>query len=197
LGRSAWVAEECARIEEVRYTTPNLETAYLSVKGANDLDGHGLAVLQDLFLFREEEARRQHRPPFFVLPDATLIFLATNPEAAFSEVPGLGQTGLKRFGQGLRQALRSGINAPPIQLPRLIKAVRASKEQIQRLSRLKEWRATLSYSLSLDPSLLWPLTSLERLAKVPDTLSVELKSDEIRHWQRNVVLSSLQACLSQ
>jgi len=194
LGRAAWVAEECARIEEVQYTTPNLETAYLSVKGAKDLDGRGLAVLQSLFLFREEEARRQHRPPFFVLPNATLIFLATSPEATLSEVPGLGQTGLKRFGQGLQQALRNGITAPPIQR-HPIKAVHVSEEQAQRLSRLKGWRISLGSSLSLDPSLLWPLTSLERLAKAPDTLSVELTSDEIRHWQRDVVASSLQACV--
>ncbi len=196
LGRESWVAEECARIEEVRYTTPNLETAYLYIKGSKDLDGRGLAVLQSLFLFREEEARRQHRPLFFVLPDATLIFLATSPKVAFSEVPGLGQTGLKRFGQGLRQALHNGITAPPIHRPHPIKAVRASKEQVQRLIRLKEWRTSLGSRLSLDPSLLWPLTSLERLAKAPDTLSVELASDGIRHWQRDVVASSLQSCLS-
>ncbi len=196
LGRTAWVTEECARIEEVRYTAPNLETAYLSVKGAKDLDGHGLAVLQSLFLFREKEARRRQRPPFMVLPGATLIFLAINPEANLSEVPGLGQSGLKRFGQGLRQALHNGKTAPPIHRPRLIKAIRASKEQAQRLIRLKEWRTSLGSSLSLDPSLLWPLTSLERLAEEPDTLSVELTSDEIRHWQRDVVASSLQACLS-
>ncbi|MFC2071485.1 ribonuclease D [Chloroflexota bacterium] len=195
LGRAAWVAEECSKIEEVRYTSPNLETAYLSVKGAKDLDGRGLAVLQSLFLFREEEARRQHRPPFFVLPHATLIFLATNPEAALSEVPGLGQTGLKWFGQGLQQALRNGIIAPPIHRPHSIKTVRASGEQVQRLSRLKEWRTSLGSRLSLDPSLLWPLTSFERLAKAPDTLSVELTSDNIRHWQRDVVAPSLQDCL--
>ncbi len=195
LGRAVWVAEECARIEEVRHTTPNLETAYLSVKGAKDLDGRGLAVLQSLFLFREEEARRQHRPPFFVLPDATLIFLATSSEAALSEVPGLGQTGLKRFGQGLQQSLRNGITAPPIHRPHPIRAVRASEEQVQRLSRLKEWRTSLGTSLSLDPSLVWPLTSLERLAKAPDTISVEITSDDIRHWQRDVIGPSLQACL--
>ncbi len=197
LGRAAWVAEECTRIEEVRYTPPNLETAYLSVKGAKYLDGRGLAVLQSLFLFREEEARRQHRPLFMVLPDATLTFLATSPEAALSEVPGLGQIGLKRFGQGLQQALRNGITAPPIHRPRPIKAVRASEEQVQRLSLLKEWRTSLGSNLFLDPSLLWPLTSLERLAKAPDTLSAELISDDIRNWQRDVVASSLQACLSQ
>ncbi len=195
LGRAAWVAEECSRIEEVRYTAPNLETVYLSVKGAKDLDGRGLAVLQSLFLFREEEARRQHRPPFFVLPDATIIFIATNPEVALSEIPGLGQTGLKRFGQGLQQAIRNGITAPPIQRPHPIRAERATKKQVQRLSRLKKWRTSLGSSLSLDPSLLWPLTSLKQLAKAPDTLSIELTSDNIRHWQRNVVASSLQACL--
>jgi len=195
LGRVTWVAEECAKIEEIRYATPNLETAYLYVKGSKDLNGRELAVLQSLFLFREEEARRQHRPPFFVLPDDTLIFLATSPETALSEVPGLGQTGLKRFGQGLQQALRNGITAPSIHRPRPIKAIRTSEEQVQRLSRLKEWRTSLGSSLSLDPSLLWPLTSLERLAKAPDTLSVELTSGNIRHWQHDVVVPSLHAYL--
>jgi ribonuclease D len=195
LGRAAWVAEECARIEELRYTAPNPETAYLSVKGARDLDGRGLAVLRSLFLFREEEARCQHRPPFFVLPEATLIFLANSPEAALSEVPFLGQTGLKQFGQGLQQALHNGITSPPINRPRLIKAVRASEEQSQCLSRLKEWRTSLGSRLSLNPYLLWPLISLKRLAKAPDTLSTELNSDDIRHWQRDVVASSLQAYL--
>ncbi len=197
LGRAAWVAEECARIEEVRYTPPNLEAAYLSVKGTKDLDGRELSIFQSLFLFREEEARRQHRPLFFVLPHATLIFLATNPETALSEVPGIGQTGLKRFGQGLQQALRNGITAPPIHRPHPNRAKRNSKEQVLRLRRLKEWRTSLGSSLSLDPSLLWPLTSLERLAKAPDTLNVELTSDSIRNWQRDVAASSLQACLSQ
>ena len=197
LGRETWVDEECTRIEEVRYTAPNLETAYLYVKGSKDLDGRELAVLQSLVLFREEEARRQHRPPFFVLPDATLIFLATNLQADLSEVPGLGQTGLKRFGQSLQQALHNGITAPPIHRPPPTKFVRASEEEVKRLSHLKEWRTSLGSSLSLDPSLLWPLTSLERLARAPDTLSVELASDNIRHWQRNVVASSLQTCLSQ
>jgi len=195
LGRTEWVAEECARLEEVRYTAPDSETAYLSVKGAKNLDGRGLAIMQSLFRFREEEARRQHRPPFFVIPDAALIFLATTPTATISKVPGLGQTGLKRFGQGLQQALHNGMTAPLIHRPHPIKAERASKKQVQRLSRLKEWRTSLGSSLSLDPSLLWPLTSLERLAKAPDTLKVELTYDNIRQWQRNVVASSLQTCL--
>ena len=87
LGRTDWVAEECARLEEVRYTEPNLDSAYLSIKGAKTLDGCSLAILKSLFLFREKEARRQHRPPFFVMPDSALVYLATNPAATLSRCP--------------------------------------------------------------------------------------------------------------
>jgi ribonuclease D len=194
LERTAWVSEECARLEEVRYTAPDLETAYLSAKGAQNLDGCSLAIFRSLFLFREEEARRQHRPPFFIMPDVTLISLATSPTAALSEVPGLGQAGLQRYGRGLLQAIRDGLAAPPIyRLP--VTAECLSHEQIQRLSRLKAWRASLGATLSLDPSLLWPTSSLERLARAPDTLGVELFSSNIRRWQRDRFASSLHAYL--
>ncbi|MBI4330754.1 MAG: HRDC domain-containing protein [Chloroflexi bacterium] len=195
LGRTEWVAEECARLEEVRYSPPDPETAYLSVKGARDLDGRGLAILRRLFLFREEEARRRHRPPFFVIPDNALISLVTSPTAALSEVPGLGQPGLQRFGHGLQQALREGLAAPPIRRPRPATDGRMSREQVQRLGRLKAWRLSLGDTLSLDPPLLWPTASLERLARAPDTLDSELTSAEIRRWQRDRFPATLRAYL--
>ena len=195
LGRTAWVTEECARLEEVRYAAPNMENAYLSVKGSNNLDGRGLAILRSLFLFREEEARRRHRPPFFVIPDAALIYLATSPATALSAVPGLGPSGLQRFGQSLQEALHNGLAAPPGHQPPSLPVERVSQEQLRRLSRLKAWRASLGTALSLDPALLWPTTSLERLARAPDTLGVELTSANIRHWQREHFASSLHAYL--
>jgi hypothetical protein len=72
---------------------------------------------------------------------------------------------------------------------------RFSHEQVQRLSRLKVWRASLGATLSLDPSLLWPKASLERLAKAPDTFSVELTSADIRRWQRDHFASALRTYL--
>ncbi len=195
LGRTTWVAEECARIEEVRYKIQDIETAFLSVKGSKDLDERQLAVLRSLFLFREEEAIRQHRPPFFVLPDAALIFLAVNPLADLKDVPGLGQTGLKRFGFGLLQAVQRGITAPHVTRPRSVRTLRPTEEQVQRLTKLKEWRTSLGSSFAIDPSLLWPLLSLERLSRDPGSLSAELTHESIRRWQRDVVASSLQACL--
>jgi len=195
LGRTEWVAEECARLEEVRYAAPNLEAAYLSVKGARDLDGRGLAILRSLFLFREEEARRQHRPPFFIIPDTALISIATSPTATLSEIPSLGQTGLQRFGHGLQQALREGLAASPIRRLPTMTNKRMSREQVQRLGHLKAWRISLGITLSLDPSLLWPMASLERLAKAPNMLDSELNSADIRRWQRDRFTAALSAYL--
>ena len=195
LGRTGWVAEECDRLEEVRYAPPGLETSYLTVKGVNNLDGRGLAIIRSLFLFREEEARCQHRPPFFVMPDSALIFLAINPTATLSEVHGIGRIRLQRFRRGLQQAIRNGLAAPPIHRPTPVMTERFSHEQVQRLSRLKAWRASLGATLSLDPPLLWPTASLKRLAKAPDTFSVELTSADIRRWQRDHFASALRTYL--
>jgi len=192
LGRTTWVAEECARLEEVRYSSPNPDTAYLFIKGTHKLDGCGLAILRSLYLFREKEARRWRRPPTLLIPDVVLSSLANNPTMSLAEVPSLGQIGLKRFGRGLRKALHNGFIALPINRPPVITTDRLNNKQIKRLSLLKIWRTSLGETLSLDPSLLWPKASLERLAKAPDTLEIELKSKDIRHWQREQFASSLQ-----
>jgi ribonuclease D len=194
LGRTEWVAEEFVRLEDLRYTAPNLETAFFSVKGAQDLDGSGMAVLRSLFLFREEESRRQGRPPFFIIPDGALVSLAANPRANLSTVSGLGPVGLQRFGSGLQQALREGQAAPPVQRQPVIYE-RPTQEQFNLLNRLKAWRTAKAAALSLDPSLLWPTPSLERLAKDPASFEIEIGSAAVRRWQRDQFAAAIKACL--
>jgi ribonuclease D len=194
LGRAEWVTEECARLEEIRYSAPDIQNAYLSIKGGQSLDGKGLAVLRRLFLFREEQALRQGRPPFFVMPDHTLTALASNPSADLSNVSGIGPIGLQRFGTGLQQALRLGQADPPIKRPENT-FERLSHEQASRLSYLKAWRSTLGGNLALDPSLLWPTASLDRLARDPGNFEIEIQSPIVRNWQRKLFTDSLRASL--
>ena len=195
LGRTSWVLEECSRLEDVRYTPPNLDTAFLSVKGAQHLDGRGLAILKQVFLFREGEAKRQHRPPFFVIPDNSLVCIANNPQASIAEVPGLNQNRPHQFWNRLQQAVRNGKNASPVERT-AVKFEPLKPEQMQLLTRLKTWRESISVTLSLEPSLLWPTTSLERLAKAPHTFQEELAAFNIRRWQREQFASSLETCLN-
>lgn len=195
LGRTAWVKEENVRLEEVRYNPPDPETAYLSVKGAYTLNEQSLAVLKSLVHFREEEARRWNRPPFYVIPDTVMINLAAEPINDLSTVSGLGKHILDRFGQGLKQALRLGWAASPIILPPFKPPPRLNSTQLQRLNRLKEWRSAICNTLVLEPDLIWPSASLGRLAIAPDTLQFELDQPAIRNWQRDNFGLSLRAAL--
>ncbi len=196
LGRTAWVAEECARLEGVRYSPPDLDSAFLSVKGTKDLDGRALAVLKRLFQCRDEEARRRGRPPYYVLPDPSLVLLAAHPTSPLSQLPGLRQDGPDRFRRALQNALRAGLAAPPVSRPaRAGRSERPNAKQVGRLRHLKAWRVAQGAALSLDPALLWPLASLERLARAPGTFTAELTSPEVRGWQREQFGSSLRASL--
>ena len=196
LSRMAWVHEEFARLETIRYSEPDTNAAVLGVKGSRDLDERGLAVLRSLYLFREKEAVRQHRPPFFILPDAALVWLAGNPMSRPQDIPGLGEVALQRYGRGIDEAIRQGLKSPPLHRP-ANHFERPSREQIDRLSQLKTWRKSMGESLSLDPSLLWPAASLERLAASPHSLELEMGSVDVRRWQREQLGASLRAYLGK
>ncbi|MCY4473939.1 MAG: hypothetical protein OXC83_00685 [Chloroflexi bacterium] len=189
LSRYAWVQEEFARLESVKHTAPDREAAFLSVKGSRDLDGKGLAVLRSLFKFREREARRRDRPTFKVIPDFALITLSSAPSIDLSRVKGLGWYGRHPGSRGLKDAIRKGLRSKPVSLP-----LRRRSEEISnlenkelfktRLSILKAWRSQLGNELRLNPGLLWPTKSLERLARNPCNLELEATSAEVRDWQK-------------
>ncbi len=197
LGRESWVVEECERLTEIRYVSPDPEMAWLSVKGAHVLDGRGLAVLKPLYEFREAEALRLDRPPGYVLPAHALVHLAAHPETAMEDVPGMNPTLVRRYGRGVRTAIKAGMASPPLQRPRPQQPLfpRMTKAESARLTQLKRWRANLGAELEVDPSILWPMRSLERLARAPGSLDAECMSAEVRTWQRERFTEPLRLAL--
>jgi ribonuclease D len=195
LARSPWVSEECARLEGIRYVAPNPETAFLSLKGSHRLDGHGKAILKRLYMLRDAEARYRNRPPYYVLPHETLVYLASNPTVDLAQLPALRRQVDSRFGRLLRTALHRGLTDPPISNAIHHRIQPMTPIEIERLQILKKWRVNLGGQLSIDPSLVWPMGSLERLAKAPRTLGAELQSPMVRQWQREQFATSLGAAL--
>jgi ribonuclease D len=197
LGRTEWVREEFQRFEEIRYVPPDPETVFLSVKGTRGLNGKQLAVLKELYAFREGEARRLNRPTAFVLTPEAMAFLSTDPTADLADTPGLGPSGIQRMAKGIKAALRAGTRAKPVLRPPSAQPFRRpTPEQTGRLARLKAWRVSLGEAQSLDPSLLWPMRSLERLAREPGSLDAELASAEVRAWQQHEFTDALRKTLA-
>ena len=189
LSRLSWAEEEFARLAKVRHTPPDREFAFLSIKGSRDLDGRGLAVLRSLFQFREQHASRLDRPFFKVIPDFALVNMSFEPAADLSTIKGLGRFGRPPASRGLKAAIDEGLRSHPVTRPKRTRSEEtwspADQKRIRtRFQSLKTWRSELGRELRLNPGLLWPAVSLERLARHPRDLHSELVSPEVRCWQK-------------
>ena len=196
-GRTAWVAEELLRLEQIRWVPPDPETAFLSVKGASKLPDRALGVLKSLYELRDAEARRINRPTAFILPSEAMIAIAAKPDGDLTEVKGLSPNLLRRLGPGIRKAIKSGLDSGSIKRPRPQYPFRPrmTAEQERRLKVLKDWRNKHGKELDLDPPLLWPMRSFERLARDPATFDDELVVGDVRNWQRDEFGSAVRALL--
>lgn len=189
LGRAGWVSEESRRVAAIRYEAPNPEMAVFRVKGSRRMNPRGLAILKSLVDYRESHTVKAGRPHFRVIPDAALVALAEKPDSSLKKVRGLGRFAHGRLAAGIRDAIRKGQAADPLRRPvNRQPRPRLSKTQLAavsaRLDRLKKWRTATGKSLTLDPALIWPMTSMKSLASSPQELERELNSPDVRKWQR-------------
>ena len=201
LSRLEWAKEEFTRLENVKHAPADRGSAFLSVKGNQRLDGRGLAILRSLFQFREREASRLDRARFRVIPDSALVQVASEPTADLSTVKGLGRLGRPPASEGLRDAIDQGLTAPRVTRPKPARndgaLDPAERERVMlHLGVLKTWRGQLGRELGMDPSLLWPTVSLERLARRPGDLDTEFLSPEVRSWQRREFGGALRGVLA-
>lgn len=199
LGRMEWVAEECQRLTQIRYEPSDPEMAVFNLKGSRDLDGDELAVLKSLLEYREFHALRVGRPHFRVIPDMALLALAAKPKSDLGKVRGLGMFGHGKLAVGLREAIKNGVAAEALRRPPRPQGRRLSREEREaagtNLTKLKAWRVEQGKRLSLDPGLLWPMVSLQRLSRFPEDLETELQAPEVRRWQQAEFEDSLKEVL--
>ena len=189
LNRISWLAEECERLQSVTFNAKDEDTAFLDVKGSKSLDGQALSVLQALYSIREDEAIGRDRPPFKIVGDSVLVAIATKPQADYSEIKGIGAWGRSSVSKRIRKIAVEALDKPPIERPRG-KSIRrnnmSNKERERanvRLKELKEWRKSLGDAISVDPSLLWPTNSLNRLSRDLCSFEEEISEPEVRKWQ--------------
>ena len=196
LNRLSWAKEEIDRLSKVRFgESCSMEDSFLRIKGVRALRPHQLAVLRELSIFREKLALKKNSPPYKIIGNKTLITLAVNPETNIYSLKGIGRWLLNQAHKELADALKRGINAEPIFLPKMPRRPVWSNSANSRLSILKEWRLRKGSELSLDPAILWPVASLQRIARKPAELSEELSNEnnpDVRKWQKDLLAKELE-----
>ncbi len=204
IGRDSWVAEEFALLESTRWTAGDLDqqTSYLALKGTKRLERRALAVLRELYFWRETTAGELDRASFRVMGNETLFLLAANPvadAAALAKVRGVGREVVSRWGREVLAAIARGLAVPDADLPRIARPPRRTidLEHLARVERLKGARNAAAARLKLAPGVLCPNGTLEAIARAGPHSAEDLAGvPGVRRWQVGALGTELLAARS-
>ena len=189
-GRLEWAEEEFGLATGARWSPPDVdEPAYLRLKGAKALPGRSLAVLRELFEWRDQLARRTDKAAFRILNNEPMLAMAQTPPAdlaGLKAVRGIGGEQAERRGREILAAVQRGLAVPEGELPRVERPPRRPPDPAYeaRLERLKAARNLLAAQYDLAPGVLCPNGTLEAIARLNPATKDELaKVPELRRWQ--------------
>ena len=167
------------------------------IKGAHDLTELDQAVLRELAIWRDREARRRDRPLFKVLHDSTLVALAQARPGEMGEltqVNGLRRYHVRRYGRRILQAIRQGTKAQAPQPPP--PPPRHSEAEVARFQTLRTWRKQVAAERGVGPDVVIGNTALWALAEQnPSTIEELNRIEELGPWKKRAygekILSTL------
>ena len=171
---------------EPTFTAFDPDVDLWKVKGVWDLDPDSWAVLRELLIWRDQEARRRDRPHFKIVNDRVLTDLAaTRPEhiSQIREIRGFKQHHRRRYGHKIVQAVARGLEAsPPRRPPR---PSRPPEEVTERYEALRSWRKKVASQRGVDPDVVVSNATLRELAHhVPDSLDQLSGLDGLGPWKQ-------------
>jgi ribonuclease D len=187
--RLAWVREECDAVAALEPPVrKRSEDAFLSVKGARKLKPRQLAVLRELWNWREDRAEETDRPAFKILGNEAMRRLAEKRPKTTQDlrhVPGVLPR-LRRHADELVAAVRRANALPEDELPVIPRSPRpvVPPEVVSRGARLKEWRRERAAELEVDVSVVLPQRLIDRLATAGPRDAAGLAEVEgLRRWR--------------
>ena len=115
---------------------------FWSMNGARDMTRQQLAVLKELHIYRDQEARKRDQPLFKIFSGHTMLELARQSPSNMDElvcVHGMTRGQVRRYGRSLLQVISKGKTASPPARPRR-KHKRKPEAVIARYDKLRQWR---------------------------------------------------------
>ena len=184
-GRLAWHQESCARlIAECSQPVVVDEDSVWRIKGSTFLERGALAVLRELWHWREREALAASRPPFFVLAHEKMVEIAI-AVAEHQPIEHLIPPKMHpRRKENLLTTIRFALEVPPEKFPQVIKhrSQRPSEAEFRRFREIEKRRDKHAHELGIDPTLIAPKSVLGDLAR--DWVK---HAAELMNWQRELL----------
>jgi ribonuclease D len=144
----------------------NIKNEIWRIAGWDRLSHQKLAVLYELCLYRDQQARAQNRPLFKILSDRTLLEIAEAcPEspAELQCLPKLSPRQVQRYNQALLKVVKRGLQAPPLHPPP--RPPRPDPDFMARLDALREWRKRAARKMGVESDVILPRVLMEEIAR--------------------------------
>jgi ribonuclease D len=147
---------------------PPLDTGacqWWRIASGQDINAREAAVLFEVCQYRDQRARQVDLPAFKVLSNQTLVKIAQScpqNDADLTRVTGLRGRQLERHGEGLLEAVKRGMEAPPLHKPA---QPRPDDHYLNRLERLKVWRRRTGQDWGVESDVILPRDVMEALAQ--------------------------------
>jgi len=142
------------------------------VAGPNHMDGQQAAILNELCIYRDEQAKKADLPLFKILSNDLLFDISHHKPASLDElsaIPHCSEKIVKRHGTGLLKAVSTGADAPPIFRQR---NARPDDDFLARIDLLKNWRKLKARELKVESDVVLPRDLMEHIAsKNPQKLT--------------------------
>jgi ribonuclease D len=184
-GRLAWHQESCMRlIEDCSRPVAVDADSIWRVKGSSILNRPALAVLRELWKWRENEAIAYCRPPFFVLSHERMVDIA---DAATARQPFdhiLPPKISPRRREALLEAVKAGLAVPAAQHPEILRhfSHRPSEAEFRRFREIEKHRNARAHELGIDPTLIASKAVIGDLARDWDK-----HAPDLMNWQRDLL----------
>jgi ribonuclease D len=138
---------------------------YWRISNASKLTPRQMAVLRELYLYRDQQARHFDRPPFKILGDKTLLAIVHANPVDIEELiplPGMTSRQIQRFGKDLLLAVARGHRAP---LPRRPSYKPYDEDVRSRYEALRAWRKKVARLLDVESDVILPRDILWDIAR--------------------------------
>jgi ribonuclease D len=189
LGRLAWVQEECAAVAKLEAARRRGDAeAYQQIKGARALSPRCLAILREVYAWRETRAAATDVPAFKILSSETLLALAQKPPRSAADLAAVRgvPSRVRADPKPLLGAIARAEAIPANELPSISRPVRPRIPEVvrKRGEILKKWRRSAAEALGLDVSIILPQRLLDRVAeRAPREPAALAEIEGIRRWR--------------
>jgi ribonuclease D len=190
LGRTQWLTEELASLDDARSFTTEPEQAWQRVKGLRGLDDQRQRLAQELAAWRERRAIERNRPRGWILDDSALreiVLQVPRSAQALSGIEEVPSGVVKHCGDELLACVRAAdIQDPP---PALQGRLRPDPLKTALVKKLGTLNQAVAADLGLSPEILATRRDLEQLADGRQDVAV------LKGWRRGIIGDRMLAAL--